>query len=110
MNIPNWKEFKKNNIIQKETRVKIISMHDAVLNHIENEINNLLLSEQADEVVITKEPGSAEYWPYIFIQYTRYQQYELTDDGYKATGIFHNKDMYEAYRVKDLLVTNMDVL
>ena len=95
MNINNWEEFAENNIIQKEVRVKIATFTPMKSSsEIEKEINACLENEQADEVVTRIEGG------HIAVQYTRYQQYELTDKGYKSTGIFHNRDVYDAFRAQ----------
>ena len=104
MSISNWKDFKKDNAILKETRVKIVSMNPRRgFKEVEREINNCLGTEQADDVVIIKDPGDKETWPHLIIKYTRYQQYTMNDDDdeYEPTGIFHTKDMYEAYRAQE---------
>lgn len=100
----NWKEFAENNIIQKEVRVKIAAFTPMKSSsEIEKEINTCLANEQADEVV-TRIEGD-----HIAVQYTRYQQYESTDNGYAPTGIFHTKDMYDAFRAQGLFAHTKDI-
>ena len=92
------KEFLKNNIIQKETIARVFSFlslgstKDTIHKDIEYQLNQIMKNEQAEDVDIQLCDK------YICLKYTRYQQYEICDDGYKATGIFHSKEMYDASR------------
>lgn len=97
MAIMNLKKFMEDNLIQKETRVKLVNLAIAKsFSEIEKEINDCLENEQADDVIIMKDASL------LIIQYSRYQQYTLDGDGYIATGIFHTKDMYDAINAKGL--------
>lgn len=101
----NWTEFIKNNIINKEVRIKIATFTPVKSgSDVEKEINACLSNEQADDVITKIEDN------HIVVQYTRYQQYQLTNNGYVPTGIFHSKDIYDVFHEQRLTTSDASIL